>query len=139
MATIRQYFETDFSHTARVYLKAIGPDQSKVDTALLCDFVGNSAFLICFVPGVDRTLDFFLGLLEGLEYGRTELQFDGRIYLPSTYWFHGELRVENRNPLQIFARFFGEQDWISMSDLQASRRVCIYSEVQLSDEAVLQL
>lgn len=139
MATVRQYFETDFSHTARIYLKVAAPDQATVDAALLCDFAGNLMFFACYVPGADRPLEFFTRLLESLEYGKTSLTFDRRIYLPSTHWFPGQLHVENKNPLVIRAQFFGEPDWIDSSHLKASTRIFIYAETQLSDEDVLKL
>jgi hypothetical protein len=139
MASVRQYFETDFNHAARVHLKFAIPEDSDIEGALFIDFLGYMAFLSCYVPGEKRPLEFYLRLVRTLDYGKTQLILQGKITLPSARQFHGELRIANKNPFEILARFFCGPSWISMNDVQSSRRVFIYSETQLGDEEIVKL
>ena len=59
--------------------------------------------------------------------------------MPSARQFPGELRIENKNPLELLARFFGDPSWISAKDVKSSQRVFIYSETQLTDDELLKL
>ena len=76
MATIRQYFETDFNYAARMHVRVPFRDLS-LEAALLYDFSGYSAFLAYYIAGKDCDLDFFIELIRSIKYGRTQLQFDG--------------------------------------------------------------
>lgn len=138
MATLHQYFETDFSHTARMHVK-LSVEGSELDSIVLYDFSGCSAFLTCYVSGKENNLTFFLSLLNNLNYGKTPLQFAGRVTLPSTKEFFGELRIENKEDFEILARFHGDPTWTSTKSIGSSRRVFIYSESRLTPEEVLAL
>ena len=61
MAAVRQYFETDFSHVARVQVKFAVSNEADIEGAWLVDFLGYLSFLTCYVPG-ERTLEFYLRL-----------------------------------------------------------------------------
>jgi hypothetical protein len=75
MATLRQYSETDFSHVVRVSVKVSAPDGEEIDSYWLVDFLGNIAYLSCYVPGEGRSLEFFQQLVTSLEHGKTRLAF----------------------------------------------------------------
>jgi hypothetical protein len=40
VATLRQYFETDFSHVVRVLAKFTAPDGEEIEAHWLVDFLG---------------------------------------------------------------------------------------------------
>jgi hypothetical protein len=133
MATLREFFDTDFSHTVKLHAKFPTEELADIQAVILFDFSGHMAFFACYVQGADRPLDFFLRLLKALDYGRTQFQLDGKITLPSARTFPGALRVGNTNPLEVLARFHGDVDWLSIHDIQSSRRVFIYSETSLKE------
>ena len=137
MARLRQYFDTDFSHAIRVHVK-LGPvDGVSIDCLIFYDFAGYMAFFACYVPGEKHSLEFYIRIVEQLEYGRTQLECDGKVTLPSAAQFPGELRVEN--PLELYARFFGDPSWISIKQIVASRRIFIYSEGDLTEGDIVKL
>jgi hypothetical protein len=139
MATLRQYFETDLTHVVRVKVGLPVPDEAEIEAHWLVDFQGNLSFLICYVPGEGRAVDYFLRLLKAISYGGTQLTFKDKIWLPSARQFPGGFSIANNNPLQISAQFFGDPESISMTDVQMSKRIFIYSETQLSEEDVVGL
>jgi len=53
MPTVRQYFETDFSHTVRIHVKFMLPEEGEIEALWLVDFLGYMSFLTCYVPGED--------------------------------------------------------------------------------------
>lgn len=138
MATLREYYETDFSHTARMHVK-LPFGTHDLEAAVLYDFSGHIAFFSCYVSGQGLSLDYFVNLIGSLNYGNTQMQLDSRITLPSAKQFPGELKVENKPDFEILARFFGDPTWLSTKDMHASRRIFIYSESELSEDKVLQL
>jgi hypothetical protein len=139
MATVRQYFETDFSHVVRIQVKFALPDEGEIEALWLVDFLGYLSFLTCYVSGEGRPLDFYLRLIRALDYGRTQLIFQGKVGLPAARQFPGRLTIENKSPFRVCAQFFGDQGSISANDVQMSKRVFIYSETQLSEEEVAKL
>jgi TIR domain len=132
MATLRQYFETDFSHVLRVHVGVPLPNTDQIEGVWLVDFLGFASFLSCYVPG-QRSVEFFLDLLRAVEYGKTIFPFQHKITLPSTRQFPGSLKIENKDPLLIQAQFFGDPDYVSANEVHMSRRIFIYSETQLSN------
>ncbi len=47
MATVRQYFETDFNHVVQVHLRLAMPNDNDIECGLLVDFLGYMSFLTC--------------------------------------------------------------------------------------------
>ncbi len=139
MATLREYYDADFNYAARMQVKLKAPDNSEIEAAVLYDFAGYTAFFICYVDGEGRDYRFFGDLVASLDYGKTQFAFDNVIKLPSARQFPGALRVENKEDIDIQARFHGEPDWISSKQIQCSRRIFIYSETQLTDAEILKL
>lgn len=136
MATLHQYFETDFNHAARIHVSVKDRDGAGVESVLFYGFAGHAAFLGCYVVGENRSLQYFLDLVKSLEYGKTQMNFDGKIFLPSAKLFPGKLKIENKNPLEMLGQFHGESDWISINEIQSTRRLFIYSETQLAEEEI---
>jgi hypothetical protein len=138
MATLREYFDADFNYAVRIHIRLKSSGGLPVEGAVLYDFAGYNAFLICYVPGADRSCQFFRDLVV-LNAPGGKVEFDKFISLPSVMQFPGELRIENQPDLEIKARFHGDPDWISSKQIQTTKRIFIYSETQLRDEEILEL
>jgi hypothetical protein len=139
MATLREYFDADFSYAVRVHVNFPQEGGGEVEAAILCDFSGLKSFLACYVPDQSASFGYFLQIVRGLEYGKTQVGFRKQVTLPAVRFFPGELQVKNENPLQILARFFDDPAWVSINELEASRRIFIYAEAQLSEAEILAL
>jgi len=138
LATLRQYFETDFNYAIRVHI-AFTYGNEDITGVLLYDVSAYTAFLSCFVSGTDRTYDYFLGFLEMLEHGRTKLNFSGKITLPSVKQFPGRLKINKKEDFEIEYRLFGDPEWKSTKGINATGRIFIYSESQLKDTEISKL
>jgi hypothetical protein len=138
MATLREYYESDFTYAAKLHVR-VRINEQDFEAVVLFDFSGYSAFLAFYVPGQTHSLEYFISLVRGLEYGRTKLQLTGKVTLPSANQFPGALQVENKPDFEILARFFGDETWISSKSISSSKRVFIYSERELSESELLAL
>jgi hypothetical protein len=135
MATLREYYEKDFSHSTRVFVKV--PINSEfIDGTILYDFAGFFAFMSLYVPGTDKKIEYFIDILSQLKYGTSQLSFGGRITLPAAKEFPGQLMIKNKKVFEILAQYFGDTEWISTKNFQSSRRVFIYSETDMSKNEV---
>ncbi|HVC80630.1 MAG TPA: toll/interleukin-1 receptor domain-containing protein [Chloroflexota bacterium] len=140
MATIREYFDADFSYTARLHVKL--PDyRSDVEVTLLYDFAAFIAFVACYVPGDQYPLQEFLQLIEAMQPGKSQVtvNFNDKVTLPDTRAFPGLLEVRNTNPFGLRAKFYGDPEWICTDEIQTSTRVFIYTESRLTDNQISQL
>jgi hypothetical protein len=72
MATLRQYFETDFNHVLRVHVAIPSSETDRIEGVWLVDFLGFISFLSCYVPGENQPLEFFLQLIKVIEYREDE-------------------------------------------------------------------
>lgn len=135
MATLREYFDGDFTNTVKLYVSLLADGES-IEAFVLYDFSANICFFACYVPGEGRSITFYLALIQQIEFGRTRLQMAGKIMLPSTLQFRGAIRVENKEDFDILARFWGDIGWISTKNIKGSGRVFIYSESELSEDEV---
>ena len=138
MATLKQYFETDFTHVVRLQV-TFPVNEGQVEAYWLVDFLGYMSYMSCYVPETNRKLDYFLSLVNSLKYGSTSLRFSGKITLPSARQFPGELRIDNQVQLGLHARFFGDPARIAAANVPMSRRVYIYSESNLNDADIAAL
>jgi hypothetical protein len=138
MATIREYFEADFNYATRVHIKP-ATDRSDIDGSLFYDFSSFTAFLGCYVPGKANPLTTYFELLERMLPGRSTFSFAGKVTLPSTRTFPGQLEIVNNNPLELRAKFHGDPEWISAAEIQSSTRIFFYSETLLSDQDLASL
>lgn len=135
MATIRQYFETDFDYCLRVKIK-YAFDGDSYEGAVMYDANAKSAFVAFFFPGAPITREGFLAFLKSLDYGKTGLNLDGGIVLPSVKQFPGQLHIENANPFIVRYKMFGDSSWRDIFAINTSRRVFIYSESNISEKDV---
>ncbi len=131
MATIRQYFETDFDYCLRVKIKYDFGGEL-YEGAVLYDANAKSAFIAFYFPSTTYTLEGFEDFIKSLKYGETGLNLDKGIILPSAKQFSGRLHVENSNPLVIRYQFFGDPSWRDLFSIRTSARVFFYSETNLS-------
>jgi hypothetical protein len=137
MATLREYFDNDFNYAARVFVRlSADPD---IEAAILYDFSSFIAFFACYVRGADHALDFFLGLVEALQPGKSQASLNEKVVLPSTRHFPGVLQVRNVHPFEMLAQFHGDPDWTSSKEITASTRLFVYSETQLGGPELAQL
>jgi len=138
MATLRQYFETDFNNALRVDV-SLTYDVDTVEGVLLYDLSAFTAYVSWYVPGLNRTYDYFVGFLKALEYGLTKLHFAGKITLPAAKEFPGELKVPKKQDFEISYRFFGNPNWRSTREIATCKRVFLYSETDLEATAITRL
>jgi hypothetical protein len=127
MATIRQYFDTDFPYTIKLDCRFTENDKS-IEVVMLYDFSAAVAFCSVYIPGLGHELSSFLKILKNLEHGKAQLQFTGKILLPRSWEFPGELRVDGTRNFNIFVRFYGDTNWISWKDIPMTKRIFLYSE-----------
>ncbi len=138
MATLRQYFETDFSNSVRVHVTFRYLEED-IQGVLLYELSSFTAFLSCYSPGAERTYDYYIGFLKMLQYGRTKLHFAGNITLPAAKMFPGELKIYNKPDFEIGYRLFGDPTWRSTKDISATTRVFIYSEADFGPAEISKL
>jgi hypothetical protein len=89
MATLRQYYETDFDYALRVKV-TLGGGSCKYEGAIFFDASANSAFLASYFSGDAHTYDSFTRFLRQLNYGSSGVNLDGGIILPSIKQFPGQ-------------------------------------------------
>ncbi len=138
MATLQQYYETDFSHAIRVHV-TFSHECEDIEGALLYDVTAHAAFLACHIHGSDRSYDFFVSFLKMLQYGSTKLNFANKITLPAAKQFPGTLQIKNDDQLGIRYQFFGDPTEKSANEITATRRVFLHSETELTPEEILRL
>jgi hypothetical protein len=138
MASLREYYEKDFGHSTKLHIR-VPYEGEQIEGVLLYDFASFTAFLALYVTGEGRNLDYFRNLLSSLSYGQTQFTLDGRVTLPSAKEFPGRLHIENKPEFEVLAQYFGDTEWISTKNIQASRRVFIYSDTHLTPAEAAEL
>ncbi len=139
MATLRQYYETDFATAFRVDGRLSAVDGAAVEVCVLYDFVANASFMAIYVPEADRDLLYLRKIVERLLPGRTQVHFGGNVRIPLARYFDGSLRMANTEALAIDAQFFGDPEWISKDSLIWTTRAFLYSETDLAENEIAQL
>jgi len=135
VATLRQYFETDFSNAIRVHV-TFSHGHEDIEGVLLYDVSAYTAYLSCYLPGVERQYDNLADILKSIEHGRTQLHFTGKITLPEVKQFPGELKIAKQSEFEIKYRLFGDPEWRSTSGISATKRVFLYSETDLDAASI---
>jgi len=138
MATLREYFDADFSYATRVHVR-LAAYRSDVEVALLYDFSAFTAFLACYLPGDQHPVQVFLQLIEALQPGKSQVTLDGKVTLPSARMFPGQMEIKNTNPFELRAKFHGDLEWISSNEIPTSTRIFIYSESRLTHDQISQV
>lgn len=139
MATIREYYEKDFSHSVRLHVK-VPFEGSHIEGSVQYDFAGFFAFVALYVSR-DRGNDseYLKRFITSLSYGETQVTLDGKVTLPSAKEFPGMLRVENKDDFEVLAKYFGDDEWVSTKNIQASRRLFIYGEFDMPEKELAAL
>jgi hypothetical protein len=137
MATIHQYFETDFDYALRVKIK-YEANGELFEGALFYDVSALSSFLAFYFHGFLHPKEDFLSFLKTLNLGVTKVKLDGGIVLPS-WKFPGQLRIEASNQLMIEYQLCGDPTWRNLKEIHSTGRVFIYSETNLSEAEIIQL
>lgn len=138
MATLREYFDADFSHTAKVYVRK--PNyEGNAEIVLLFDFAAFTSFIACYLPAEQSTVQDFLRLIDSFQLGKSQVNLAGQVTLPSVRAFPGTLDIRNANPFEMRARFHGDPEWMSISEIPSSTRMFIYSDKVLTDDELLQI
>lgn len=138
MATLREYFESDFGHTLKAGGVLPGLKYDDVKGNISFDFTSNSLFASFYFAGKDLNLDYFKDFLQYANEN-WNWNFNGKITLPRASLTHGlQIKVDNINPLYIHAKFPGEEP-VVMSEIRSYGRIFLYSETQLTLEDIFQL
>lgn len=138
MATLKEYFDKDFSNCIKLHV-ILPTGDILVDGVICYDFVAYIAYSSFYVSRGDITKQFYEHLLGQLSYGKTEFQFNNAVTLPSAKEFLGTFNLENKDGFKISAKFFGDTDWIGKDEMQSSKRIFIYSESNLTDDEIREL
>jgi hypothetical protein len=137
MATVHEYFETDFSNTIRVHVR-IPFEGTDIESCILYDFNAFCAFVTCYFPNSNIDLQYYIRFVKQFQHGGKVL-FDNKVTLPHGKSYPGTLKIENSDPFQILSQFYGDPGWKSITELVATKRIFIYSELQLSEDELLHL
>jgi hypothetical protein len=139
MATLRQYFETDFSHTIRLKMTFKDREGADLDAAYFADFAADTSYLAILVEG-QRSLDYFRHLVRSIEFGKSQIVFTGNVILPSARTFHGTMRVYNApGRFEIEVQHHGEPDWLRLTTIKSTGRFLLYADTQLSPAEIIML
>ena len=130
MASLRQYFETDFSNTLRVCVR-VDKAPDSVEAVLHYDLLAHAAFLSCWVQGGDLTYDELAALVNSIKHGESQLRLDGKVMLPEVRLFPGDLKVHNTADFNVRYRLYGDPEWRSSNEIRSTSRVFLYSEADL--------
>ena len=130
MATLKEYFDSDFSNAAKIHV-TLKDYSGEAKVVLLYDFSAFIGFISCYVERPDFKFQDFFQLLDAMQLGKSQIHLDGVVNLPSAWTFPGGLNITS-TPFDIRANFHGDPEWFSYSEIRMSTRVFIYSETRLS-------
>jgi hypothetical protein len=138
MATIKEYYETDFSNTIRIDMSVNFGDEV-IEGCILNDFSAYAMYLAFYIESSNKSLAYFTKFITFWASNNT-VTLGNRVLLPSAKTYHGELKIENPNGgINVLSRFFGDTDWQSNMELLRTKRVFIYSESTLNREDQISL
>lgn len=118
MATLKDYYDTDFTHVLNAgnTFRLASPDSVvEVQGRVHLDFNSNTTYLSCYIPQCDRALNVAVGLLNSLD-----------------------TLLGIARGVEVHSNLPGEKPMIS-TDLQFSGRIFIYSESPISEEEIERL
>jgi hypothetical protein len=121
MASIREYFDGDFSYTTRVHVK-LPACRSDVEVAPPYDFSAFTAFLACYVLGNQNAPKEFLQLIEAMQPGKSQVTLDGKVTLPSARMFPGQLEVKNTDHSHCVRSFMATPNGYPQMKFQPQRK-----------------
>ncbi|PHQ94423.1 MAG: hypothetical protein COB40_12170 [Marinosulfonomonas sp.] len=127
MATLRQYFDTDFSNATKL-TGTVEYEGQNIEAKICYDFVGGVAFFACYIPRNGKINILLSALLEKFANGSTQINFDGHVGLPEGKSFPGEIYVDNGKTFNLKARISGDNEWVSIHEFERVKRIFIYTE-----------
>jgi len=135
MASLREYFESDFAHTVKLLAQFQVPVHNfgKVDVAstVNVDFCSKTIFSAALVGHNDLSVDQFSEILDFLNVRwTTAWPAPTEIRLPLAQIFPGQLTVRH-NPFDLRSTFFGGPS-TGLQDLRFQGRVYLYCDRDLS-------
>lgn len=139
MATIKEYYEKDFENYNIVDV-SLEVGHELVYGGVVYDFVGNSCFLNLYIPS-GKDFNFFFEVLNSLSGDVVNFNDVKNIRVHNGRLFLGQLSISNipDNNFEFFAKFLGEEEWLSSKDIPNTRRLFIYSESNLTNEEIKNL
>jgi hypothetical protein len=136
MATIREYYESDFGQYVRVRIR-FPFKQESIEGNMFYDFASLISFLQFYIPGKANSIEYYIEFLSSIKYGQTQVNLDSLIVLPYIKTFQGELFIANKEDIEIKMKFFGDPEWTSRKDLHTSPRLFIYSETTFPENEII--
>lgn len=139
MATLRQYFETDFDYPIKVNLSHNFQNEG-IEGNLLLDVEANAAFVEWYIQGTGRTFNYFIELLKSLpKLGDHVTLGYGGIKLPSAKQCHATFCIKNFETFGVDYQLWGDPEWTSALKAAGTKRLFIYSETDLSEHEIAEL
>ncbi|MFO0885013.1 MAG: toll/interleukin-1 receptor domain-containing protein [Pirellulales bacterium] len=109
---------------------------SSVECVVLYDIPAFAAYIAVYIAQTGMDCAFYKDLLKQLLYGRSIFPSSGKIRLPEIKRLNGDLRLYQQPELQVQYKFWGSNVWQNAMEIQATRRVFIYSESDLPTEDI---
>lgn len=139
MATLREYFETDFNQTR---IDFVCSNDKKIQGILLYDFIAHASFIALYISNITNIEDYIKFINHFASTRQIELTTPIRITAPklATKNNGDELRLSNREGKEPLVEYkFSGGHFISAEDLLFTSKYFIYSEHQLNEKDVLKL
>lgn len=136
MATLRQYYETDFPNCFRIFGK-LEHQGENFEIDLCHDFTAHARFAVAYIQGNARSNDSVRSIIKAISSGG-QLEFSGKAVLPAAKTFLGRLRIENKpnSIVDVGATLLTSPREFLSSELHYTSRLFLYCESML-DESVI--
>ncbi len=135
MSTLKEYYDRDFPNCVKVHMR-LELQGIFVYGAILYDFTAFTAYTTFYVAEDNLERLFFEELLKQLRYGETQFQFNNEVSLPQAKYFPGRFETKGPENFVLRALSYGDTEWVDKDQIQASRRIFIYSESDFTDEEI---
>jgi hypothetical protein len=132
MATLREYYETDFNRTVGVVVK-LGLAQEHVEATVNYDFQGYMAYMACYIPEAQYSIELINELIIAIEQRTMKVLVDGDIRLPLANSFHGQLQIATSKGVEVLGLYHGEAEWVSTKTFTMNQRLFLYCEKDLDE------
>ncbi|MEK6295691.1 MAG: toll/interleukin-1 receptor domain-containing protein [Paraburkholderia tropica] len=136
MATLRQYYETDFPNYLRIF--GILEHHGETFEVDVChEFTAYAMFAVVYIHGADRSKESIRSIVQSLSKGG-ELAFSNKAALPAAKTFHGSLRIENKpqSKVDFGATLLTSPRELKTSELHYTTRLFLYCESLLEKSTI---
>ncbi len=130
MATLKEYFNKDFSTAIKVG-GAMEYRGITIECSVCYDFNAYCSYLMFYCPGTQHRAEFFHDFIEHIKTNRS-IASNNLVTLPNLKFYNGHLRFENVEPFKIYSKLPGEFEWKSKEDLPFVGRLYFYAETELN-------